>query len=275
MKVYRFRIYPSKLQEKQLMQHLFLAKNLWNELLDHSKETYRNFEKFPTRNSLQIMTKDSGLFSQTAQDVAHRVEEGIWRYVKLRKAGNKDVGFPRFKSIDRMRSLHYPQFGFSLGKQLGVTPFGEIQIVQHRQIKGGIKTLTLKREASGKWFACFAVEETPTIKASNGKPRVGIDLGLTRLATLSNEDRIENPRLVREHEEKIAFISRQLSKKKKGSMNRRKAKRLLAIEHERLKDARKDFLHKETNKLIQSYSLIALEDLVPHHERNPRALARG
>ena len=123
MKMYRFRLYPSKFQERQLMQHLFLAKNLWNDLLEHSKELYGNYGKFPTRNSLQLMVKNSGLFSQTSQEIAHRVEDGIWRYVKLRKAGNRKAGFPRFKSSDRMRNLHYPQKGFSLGKRLNVTPF--------------------------------------------------------------------------------------------------------------------------------------------------------
>ena len=155
MKIYRFRLYPSRAQEKQMRPHLWLAKNLWNDLLEHSKETYRNFEKFPmknfsrnfsaygnpigftytTRNSLQSMVKNTGLFSQTSQEIAHRVENGIWRYVKLRKAGNRKVGFPRFKPMDKMKSLNYPQFGFSLGKKLKVTPFGEIPIVRHRGTK--------------------------------------------------------------------------------------------------------------------------------------------
>ena len=208
-----------------------------------------------------LMVKDTGLFSQTAQEVAHRVEAGVWRYVKLRKAGNKKAGFPRFKSIDRMKSLHYPQAGFSLGQKLKVTPFGEISIRQHREIKGTIKTLTLKREASGKWFACFAVEETPIIKAPNGKPRVGIDFGLTALATLSDEHTEDNPRHLMKHEEKIASLQRRLSKKTKGSRNRRKAKRLAAVEFEKLRNVRADFLHKLSLGWVKSYSFIALEDL--------------
>jgi len=261
MKIYRFRLYPSKAQEKQMHQHIRLAKNLWNDLLEHSKETYRNFEKFPTRNSLQLMVKNTGLFSQTSQEIAHRIENGIWRYVKLRKAGNTKAGFPRFKSMDKMKSLNYPQFGFSLGKKLKVTPFGEIPIVWHREIKGKIKTLTLKREASGKWFACFAVEETPNVKASNGGARIGIDLGLKNLATLSDGSVVENPRFIRKQEEKVAFLSRKLSQKKKGSRNRKKAKMLLAIEHEKLKDTRRDFLHRLSRNLVNAYSFIALEDL--------------
>jgi len=302
MKIYRFRLYPSNAQERQMLQHLWLAKNLWNDLLEHSKDTYRDFEKFPTRNSLQLMVKNTGLFSlndcgcaeaaglsrrrsapvssfrlkhwllrklrasarshsQVSQEIAHRIEDGIWRYVKLRKTGNTKAGFPRFKSIDRMKSLHYPQFGFSLGKKLKVTPFGEIQIVQHREIKGRIKTLTMKREPSGKWFACFAAEETPSIKPLNGGPRIGIDLGLKTLATLSNGSKINNPWHIEKHQEKIAFLQRLSDRKKKGSKNRRKAKREVAIEFEKLKNTRRDFLHRLSHNLVNSYSFIALEDL--------------
>jgi len=263
MRIYRFRIYPSKAQETHMRQHLWLAKNLWNDLLEHSKSTYLNFDKFPTRNSLQLMVKNSGLFSQTSQEIAHRVENSIWRYVKLRKKGNVKAGFPRFKSIDRMRSLHYPQFGFSLGKKLKVTPFGEISIVQHREIKGEIKTLALKREASGKWFACFTVEETPFIKPSNGGSIIGIDLGLKTLATLSNGSKISNPRHMRKHQEKIASLQRVSDKKMKGSKNREKAKLKVAIEFEKIKNTRRDFLHRLSHNLVNSYSFIALEDLTP------------
>ena len=210
---------------------------------------------------MQLMVKNTGLFSQAAQEIAHRVEDGIWRYVKLRKAGNRKAGFPRFKSMDKMKSLNYPQFGFSLGKKLKVTPFGEISIRQHREIKGKIKMLTLKREASGKWFACFAVEETPVVKASNGGARIGIDLGLKNLATLSNGLVIENLRHIKKHQEKIAFLQRELSRKKRGSKNRRKVKLDVAIAFEKLKNTRRDFLHRLSRNMVNSYSFIALEDL--------------
>ncbi len=261
MRTYRFRIYPSKAQEKQMCQHLWLAKNLWNDLLEHSKELYRNFDKFPTRNSLQLMVKDTGMFSQTSQEIAHRVENGIWRYMKLRKAGNKKAGFPRFRSADRMKSLNYPQFGFFLEKKLKVNPFGEIPIVRHREVNGKIKTLTLKREASGKWFACFAVEEPPAIRLANGGSRIGIDLGLRVLATLSNGSKINNPRHIRKHQEKIAFLQRLSNRKKKGGKNRVRAKQKVAVEFEKLKNVRRDFLHKLSKNLVDSYSFIALEDL--------------
>ncbi|HIH30087.1 TPA: IS200/IS605 family element transposase accessory protein TnpB [Candidatus Micrarchaeota archaeon] len=261
MRMYRFRLYPSKAQEKQMNTNFWLAKNLWNDLLEHSKTIYQNFDKFPTKSTIAAMTKDSGLYSQVAQEIGSRVENGIWRYVKLRKSGNGKAGFPRFKSIDRMKSLDYPQFGFSIGKKLKVTPFGEISIVQHREIKGKIKTLTLKKEASGKWFACFAVEKTPTTRASNGKPTVGIDFGLKTPATLSDGNVIKNPRHMKKHADRLARLQQFLSRKKKDSKNRRDAKREVAIVYEKIANTRADFLHKATISLVNSYSLIAMEKL--------------
>jgi len=260
MKIYRFRVYPSKTQERLLGTHLWLAKNLWNNLLEHCKETYKSFDKFPTRNTIAAMTKESGMYSQVAQGLGSSIEKGIWRFVKLRTIGDKKAGFQRFKSTNNMNSLFYPQSGFSLGKKLKVTPFGEINIVQHREIKGKIKTLTLKRTPSGKWFACFTVEEIPTIKPSNGKPRVGMDLGLKHLAAFSNGMIIQNPRHIRKHQKKITFLQRKKDSKKKGSRNREKARRLVAIEFEKLKNTRRDFLHRLSH-LANSYSFIALEAL--------------
>ncbi|MFH1306877.1 MAG: RNA-guided endonuclease TnpB family protein, partial [Candidatus Micrarchaeota archaeon] len=192
--------------------------------------------------------------------IAHRVEKAIWRYVKLKKQGKK-AGFPRFKSIDRMKSLYYPQAGFSLDKKLKTNPFGEIQIVRHRQIKGRIKTLTLKRELSGKWFACFSVEEEKQIQKTNKGGRVGIDLGLKNFATLSNRIKIENPRHLKKHENRLAFLQRKLSKKIRGSANRKKSKKKVALLHEKVANTRRGFLHNLSHHLVNIYSFIALEEL--------------
>lgn len=260
MKAYKFRIYPSKQQGKQLSHHLWVEKELWNEMLDFTKKTYSDFGKFPTKETLRSFCKNNELYSQVGQELVERLYKSIWRMVKLRKQG-KECGFPRFKSFDRVKSLNYPQSGFWLEKKLKVTPFGEINIKQHRLIKGVIKTLSLKREPSGKWFAVFCVEETPTVKATNRGARVGIDLGLKTLATLSDGTIIKNPRHLKKHEEKLAMLQRSLSMAKRGSKNRRKIKRKVAIEYEKVANTRADFLHKTTTSLANSYSLIAMETL--------------
>ncbi|MBI5159307.1 transposase, partial [Candidatus Micrarchaeota archaeon] len=119
------------------------------------------------------MVKDYRLYSQVQQEVAHRVYYSVIRIFRLRKKGLK-CGFPRFKSLGRMKSLYYPQFGFRLESKLEVTPFGRISIRKHREIEGKIKTLVLKRESSGKWFAVFTVEENSRNSKNNFGGTVGV-----------------------------------------------------------------------------------------------------
>ncbi|MBI3413186.1 MAG: IS200/IS605 family element transposase accessory protein TnpB [Candidatus Aenigmarchaeota archaeon] len=260
MRTYKFRIYPSKKQVTQMKEHLWIEKNLWNMLLEANKKKYDETKKFLTKNEMQTMVKDSGLYSQVAQTLSHRLQKALWRMVKMRKQG-KECGYPRFKSIDRIKSLNYPQAGFSLDKKLKATPFGEINIKKHREIEGKIKTLTLKRESSGKWFATFCIETEPQTPKINQGEQVGIDLGLTKFAVLSNKEVIKNPRHPEQYEKKLALLQQRLSKKKKGSKNRKRAKHRVALLHEKVANTRTDFLHKTSTRFVNTYSLIALEKL--------------
>ena len=206
------------------------------------------------------MVKGSVLFSQTAQAVCHRLHAAIRAKIRAKQQGRK-CGFPRFKPKDGAKSLYYPQFGFSLEKKLKITPFGEIAIKKHREISGKTKTLTIKRESSGKWFAIFCVENDAAPTKMNCGSKVGIDLGLKNFAALSDGRLIENPRHLKKREEKLSLLQRRLSRKKKGGRNRQKAKLKVARAYENVANARHDFLHKTANSLLSSYSFIALEEL--------------
>jgi putative transposase len=260
MRAYRFRIYPSKHQEKELNHHLWIEKNLWNTLLEKTIEKYDEDKKFYSKTELQLFVKDSGLYSQSAQAVAHNLDRSLKAKVRAKKRGEK-WGFPRFKSFYRMRSILYPQSGFKLDKKLRVTPFGDFNIVQHRIMKGTVKTLSLKREPTGKWFAIFTVENTPEPVKENHGPSVGIDLGIITLAALSDGTKIKNPKQFKKLEPQLILASRVADKKKKGSHNKRKAYQKLALVHEKIANVRQDYLHKQANWLVNSYSKIALEDL--------------
>ncbi|MEW6528849.1 MAG: transposase [Candidatus Micrarchaeota archaeon] len=137
--------------------------------------------------------------------------DALYRKIQMKNRGEK-CGFPRFKSIDRMKSLNYPQAGFKLDKKLEVTPFGEIDIKKHREIQGKIKTLILKRESSGRWFAIFTVEEEIQAPKENNGEKIGIDLGLQNFATLSDGTVIKNPKHLKKHEDKLAKLQKKLSK---------------------------------------------------------------
>lgn len=260
-RAYKFRLYPTRTQEKELDTHRWLSKNLWNQLLEFAIKRYDETGKFPSKSQLQSETKKTGMYSQAAQEVSHRLHKALLRCFIMRKRGKK-AGFPRFKNIDRAKSIYYPQSGFSIvGKKVKVTPFGEISIVMHRPVEGRIKTLSLKRESSGKWFAVFTTEQEDKPFVSNGKERIGIDLGLKTFATLSNGTKIDNPRHLAKWEIILAKRQKKLSKKKKGSHNRYWAKRKVANVYEKIQNTRSDFLHKTSAQLVNSYSFIGLEKL--------------
>ncbi|MFH1394346.1 MAG: transposase [Candidatus Micrarchaeota archaeon] len=260
IRAWKYRIYPSKIQERELFDSLEQCKNLWNSLLDHTKTCYKETGRFPTRKQLYLLTKETSLFSQVSQNVADRLVKSLKGMISRRKAGKK-AGFPRFKSIERVTSFTYPQFGFKLDKKLQLSKIGSLAIKKHRHIQGKIKTLTVKKTHSGKWFAVFTSELEKTKPGKSRKPAVGIDLGIETFAYLSDGKTVENPRHLKQAEQKLAESHRQLSRKKKGSRNRRKAKLNVAIAYEKLTNRRRDFLHKASRVLAGNYSLIAMEDL--------------
>ena len=243
-----------------LKHHLWIKKELWNTLLEKTKERYEQTQTFLTLREMAELVKGTELYSQTAQSVFRDLVKSLKAKVRAKRKGQK-WGFPRFRSFERTKSIHYPQSGFSLAGKLKVFPFGEIPIISHRAIKGKIKTLCLKREASGKWHAIFIVGEEQCAPKVNNGPVVGLDLGLNRLATLSDGKIIQNPHIFRKLEQKLAEAQRILSRKHKGSHNRFKARKRVALVHEAIANARKDYLHKSANWLLSNYSKIAMEDL--------------
>jgi putative transposase len=212
-------------------------------------------------NALNELAKTSGLYSQVSQDIFRRLKKAIGNMCTQRKKGLA-AGFPRFKGMDRIKSMTYPQSGFKLlpKKRLRVTPFGDINIRLHRPVEGTIKTLALKKEAD-KWYAILTAETALSIPRDNNGPEVGIDLGLMAFAMLSNGEEIRKPKHMKKYEGTLAFKQRKLSNKKLRSLNRRKARFRLSKIHSKVANTRKDWLHKTANDLLSRYSLIAFEDL--------------
>ena len=130
----------------------------------------------------------------------------------------------------------------------------------HREIKGKIKTLTIKRYAD-KWYAIFSCEGIVLDKIKPLEKKIGIDVGLENFATLSNGEVIENPKFFRRNEKQLVKLQRRLSSKKKGSKNRQKAKLRVSRQHEKIFNQRNDFLHNQTAKIVRRFKIIAVEKL--------------
>jgi len=271
--MYEFRIYPTGKQRHRLFTQFDLCSKLYNNLLGDARTAYKETGKADTRKFTLINAiktakgKDPNLsqvYSQSLQNVGDRLSKAyanFFRRIKERKAGkNIKAGFPRFKK--HFRSITYPQSGFSFksDNRLFCSKIGNIPIVLHRVPKGKIKTLTIKRNQAGQWFATFACEVNIKAVRNKGKA-VGIDVGLENFATLSDGVVIENPKFLRKSEDRVKLLQRRVSRKVKGSKNRRKAKHRLAKLHLKVTNQRKDFCHKLSHRLVTEYSKINVEKL--------------
>ena len=267
MRIYKYRLYPSKKQEQKFLYNFEICKNVYNELLSLSIKTYegngRTLRSFDFNKVLK--GKYKGVHSQVLQNVSNRVHkafQNFFRRIREQKSGKKiKAGFPRFKS--RIKSITYPQSGFKFvsGNKLYASKIGSVPLVLHRVPKGVIKTLTIKRNKAGQWFSCFSCEEKIRVAKHSSKQKVGIDIGLENFATLSNGEIIKNPRYLVESESRLKSLHRRVSKRKKGSANRRKAIHKLSKHHVKVSNQRNDFLHKLSRNITLRFSPVMVEDL--------------
>ena len=274
-KSYKFKLYPSKAQILLLEHMLSACCELYNAAVQERRDAWRINRKsinFASQSAQlvdikEVRTEFNGVYSQVLQDTLHRVDKTFKSFFERVKRTAK-AGFPRFRSRSRYASLTYPQLGFSLqGSKLHLSKIGKVKIKLHRPIEGRIKTLTIKREA-GNWFAGFSVECEP-VALPVSTESIGIDVGLTTFATLSDGLEIENPRYYKESQSRLRKAQRKVARRKKGSNRRRKAIQLLQRAHAHIRNQRSDFHHKISEWIVANYGLIAVEDL------NLKGLASG
>ena len=207
------------------------------------------------------------IYSQVVQDVVRRLDkafQNFFRRVKESQNGKKQKpGYPRFKGYWRYDSFVYPQSGFKLeNNKLELSKIGALKIKLHREIEGTLKTLTIRRTRTNKWYACFSVEikkELPQKKVI--QKAIGIDVGLDSFLTTSQGEKIDNPRYLTKSEEKLAKIQRWHSRKKLKSSNRKRSRLRVARLYEKITNQRLDFLHKLSSRLAKSFQLVAFEKL--------------
>ncbi len=272
-KAFQFRLYPNKNQEVALNRTLSTCRHLYNDSLAERKreaelnELERTFGVCPwgkpewtnyydQANDLSSSKTDfqKEVFSQVLQNVLKRTE----RSFKIFFIG---FGYPRFQGRERYNSFTFPQSGFKIedGK-LNLSKIGNIRIILHREIEGKIKTCTIKKDID-QWYVTFSCDiDTPIIPVEI-KTETGIDVGLKSLLTMRNGEQIEPPEFLRESEGKLTQEQKRLSRKKKRSHNRNNQRIVVAKVHRRIRNQRKDFAHKTSRTLVDTYDHIVFEDL--------------
>ena len=264
----KVRLLPTKAQETKLTETLETCRHLYNRFLAQRKEAYEQTGKSPSRYEQtgclpQWKTESEFLpkvHSQVLQDVAQRVDRSFQNFFRRVKAGDKEAGYPRFKGAGWFDSFTFTQSGFALeNDSVTLSKIGTVKAIVHRHATGKIKQCTVRRQ-NGKWFACFSIEVESVALEPTGEA-VGVDVGLTYFATLSTGETIENPRFFRRDEKALAKAQRRMSKFEKGTPQRRKARKVVAHIHERIRNRRHDFTHQTARRIVNRFDTIVVEKL--------------
>jgi putative transposase len=155
-----------------------------------------------------------------------------------------------------------------------LSKIGSVKMAYHRPIKGKIKTCTIQRSSTGKWYVSFSGACEPE-RLPEYPGQVGIDVGLKTFATLSNAEEIDHPRFFRKEEKALAKVQRKHSKLVKGTPERRKHRKVVARVHERIKWRRDNFTHQESRKIVNTFGIIAVEDLTVNRMLHNHCLAKS
>ena len=265
-----------------MLNQLELVRFVYNEQLSFKIKSYEqncvNVNYFGLNKHLLVLKEEypelKNIHSQVLQNAGKRVSiafEHFFRRVKRKE----NPGYPRFKGKNHYHSITFPQKGFLVDDKLHISKIGHIEIVKHRNIKGRIKTMTLKKMSTDKWYAYFSVEQEIQKKLEKKDKIIGLDLGLLHFYADSEGHFVDNPRWLRKSEKNLAHLQRSHSKKKKGGRNRQKSRIKIARLHEKILNRRKDFIHKESRKLADSYSIIAIEKLSINNMLHHRYLSKS
>ena len=266
---YKYRLFPTSAQRTSLESTLELCRFVYNETLAIRKNTYEELGKslglYDTNKLLTEWKADKpvllNVHSQVLQNVQERVELAFKSFFRRVKAGEEEVGYPRFKGYGNYDSFTFKQSGFKLvGDKLTLSKIGDVAIKLHRPICAAVKTLTIQRDTVGNFYACFSCEHDPA-PLEPVHNIVGIDLGLTTFAYFSNGKKIKRQRWMKKDAADIARLQRKKEKLAKGSLERKKVIHALDHAHQRVANRRRNFAHQESRKLVNEYQFIAFEKL--------------
>jgi len=275
----KFRLYPTPEQEALLAEHFGCARWWWNFALNKSIETYRDTGKGLGRSALNALLPKlkkneetswlADCYSQVLQAVTLNLTTAYKNFFEGR------TRFPRFKSKHGRQSIQYPQYVQVIGDALKLPgKVGMVKAKIHRIIEGTIKTVTVSKEPSGKYYASILIEtegENPTpstegfdVSAQPNGRVIGIDLGLKHFAVTSDGSKVskyDNPRQLAKHEKNLKRKQKKLARKQKGSNSRHNYRKVVARVYERVSNSRADFLHKLSRKLVNENQIVVVENL--------------
>ena len=281
-KTFKYRLYPTKTQGATLDRWLMLCRWLYNAALEQRIIEYeqrqlhgidRRLGKFDQMRELPNLKVELPEFrevdAQVLQDVVDRLDKS---YQKFFKGG----GYPKFQGRNRYDSITFKQTSWKLTDgRLQLRGCGPVNVRWSREIEGDIKTVTIKRSKSGKWFVCFFCDNVPAPMYPVTDKAIGIDLGTMNLVTTSEGDPMGDTKFLKRKLKYLRRLNRSLARKTNKQSNRRKkAVRRIQRLHEKIPNQRADMHHKVSAKLVKENAVIVHEDISPKFMLANRRMAR-
>ncbi|MFX1566179.1 MAG: RNA-guided endonuclease InsQ/TnpB family protein [Promethearchaeota archaeon] len=287
LRTYRYRLYPNKFQHEQIQINIDACRFVYNWALEQKKLAYETSGKclswfdmnylLPSLKQEHHFLKDA--YSASLYQAIKRVVLAYQQFFRRVKRG-ENPGYPKFKSRKAHRqSFVVPNF-FKVDfktQRVYLPKIGKVKVVFHRRFQGNPKQCIIVSTKTGKFFICIVVDDSdrpPRKKQITKESSVGIDVGLSSYVTLSTGDKIRNPRHIQQAIKRLQCLHRRLSRKGKGSRNREKARKKLALCYERITNQRMDFQQKLSTRLIRENQTIIVESLNVRGMLRNRKLAR-
>ena len=277
LKAYKYRLYPNKEQEEYFAKCFGCVRFIYNRMLSDKIEYYKETKQKLNNTPAQYKKEFPWLKEVDSLALANA-------QMNLQTAYNNfftrpETGFPNFKS----KKNHY--YSYTTNNQKGsvsisdryikLPKIGLVRVKKHRDFEEIIKSVTISKTPSGKYFVSILVncEEQEKLPQTNNE--IGIDLGIKEFAITSDGEMIENPKYLRKSEKKLRKLQKDLSRCQKGSKNREKCRIKVARQHEKIANQRKDFLHKLSKQTIDENQVIVLESLKVKNMMSNHKLAKS
>ncbi|MGP3973178.1 RNA-guided endonuclease InsQ/TnpB family protein [Streptomyces sp. 8N114] len=272
---YSFRLYPNGPQRSLLARAFGCARVVYNDALRAREAARAAREAFPKTGELSKLliteakktTERAWLGEVSAvvlQQSLRDLDTAYRNFFDGLKGKRPRMGAPRFKSRkDQRQAVRFTanaRWKITAGGDLSLPKIGDVRVKWSRNLPSVPSTVTVIKDAAGRYFASFVVETEPTTLPETEQV-VGIDLGLGHFAVLSDGTKIDAPRFLRRAEKRLKRAQQSLSRKAKGSNNWDKARVKVARAHTRVADARREFHHQLSTRIVRDNQAVAVEDL--------------
>jgi putative transposase len=278
LKSFKYRIYPTDDQVVKLSNIFGQVRFVYNLGLETKINAWKSHRKsisaFDLNNQIKDLKDHIDWIDAPSQSLQMAMKNLDNAYNSFFKGG----GFPKFKNKYSKQSFQLPQGVYLKGNQVFIPKLKLVDIDIHREFKGDIKTVTVSKSTTNKYYISILVDThipKPEKKPINIETSVGVDLGIKDLAITSDGKKFKNQDFLKSELRRLRIEQRSLARKQKGSNHYNNQRMKVALIHEHIKNKREDYLHKVSRYLVDNYDTICIEDLATSNMMKNHKLSRA